>query len=415
MGRERGYSLCRAIPMFQLFKKAPVHSAENTGSFGYIQEGEYYFDSACQSLRPKEVIDAERVYYENYNACGGRVKYKWGQRVDEHVSEARSEILKLVGKSEKEYTIIFTLNTTFGINMVLHQIDPSHYSTIVTSDIEHNSTFLPTMTWAERNTKKRVVIERLPDGTVPLTELPLESSILLMNTVSNIDGRVLKNINKVTEQVHAHKGLVLLDCAQMFGSHETLLKNVDFDAAFSSGHKMYGPSIGFMIVKNSLITKLKPYFIGGGTVQDVVEDSYTLMNDPKELYALLEPGLQNWAGIIGLLEAIRWKKTYVPEHTLKELSTILYEGLRTMEGMHLVNTEVSSTISFYTDKIDAHQLALYLAEQHIMCRSGYFCCHYYLKNKKHYPPLLRVSLGLHTTKRDIEHLLSTLTLLLKNV
>ncbi|MFN7161319.1 MAG: aminotransferase class V-fold PLP-dependent enzyme [Candidatus Gracilibacteria bacterium] len=399
--------------MFQLFNSARKEEIKGEGSFSYLHAESYYFDSACQTLRPKEVIDAEREYYEGFNACGGRVKYKWGQKVDEKVAEARKEILKLIGKSERDYAVVFTLNTTMGINMVLHQLPVHSFEGIITSDIEHNSVFLPTMTWAEKNTKKRAVIERKEDGSIDVDLLPSRKNILLVNTVSNIDGRILTNVKEVADTIHKHGGLSLFDCAQMFSFHADLLKNVDFDAAFGSGHKMYGPSIGFIVIKKSLLQSMEPYFIGGGTVEDVHENIYSLVTDPNELHSLLEPGLQNWAGIVGLLEAIRWKKKYKSEATEK-LGEELFKAVESMEGVCLINKEPSTTISFYTEKIDSHQLALYLAEQNIMCRSGYFCCHYYLKNKKKYPPLLRVSLGVHSTKKDVDHFINILSLLLKH-
>ena len=46
--------------------------------FDYLGEGEAYLDSACQSLRPRAVIDAVNNYYTKHNSCGERVKYKWG-------------------------------------------------------------------------------------------------------------------------------------------------------------------------------------------------------------------------------------------------------------------------------------------------------------------------------------------------
>ncbi|CRH94811.1 Uncharacterised protein [Chlamydia trachomatis] len=39
-----------------------------------------------------------------------------------------------------------------------------------------------------------------------------------------------------------------------------------------------------------------------------------------------------------------------------------------------------------------------------MVRSGYFCCHYYLKETKKLPHLVRISIGLHNTRKDIDKL-----------
>ena len=49
-----------------------------------------------------------------------------------------------------------------------------------------------------------------------------------------------------------------------------------------------------------------------------------------------------------------------------------------------------------------HFLGSALADQGIMARTGYFCVHYYLDHVKHYPPLLRFSLGYHNRPSDIE-------------
>ena len=94
--------------------------------FDYLGEGEVYLDSACQSLRPRPVIDAINNYYTEHNSCGERVKYKWGRVTDEKVEETREKVLKYLRLKAKKYTTAFTLNTTYGINLIL-----SHLLTII--------------------------------------------------------------------------------------------------------------------------------------------------------------------------------------------------------------------------------------------------------------------------------------------
>jgi cysteine desulfurase/selenocysteine lyase len=48
-----------------------------------------------------------------------------------------------------------------------------------------------------------------------------------------------------------------------------------------------------------------------------------------------------------------------------------------------------------------------------MSRSGYFCCHYYLLEKLKLPPLIRFSLGLHSTEDDIERTIKELRRVIK--
>src|SRR5579871_3897089 len=176
-----------------LFRKhsAASEGSEKPGDFGYLPADSCYFDSACQTLRPQPVIDAVTEYYREYNACGGRVKYAWGEKVDGIVSATRKKLLKLLDKSAKEYSVAFCLNTTAGINLVLHQLPEGRYQRIVTSEIEHNSVFLPTQTCAKRFHLERIVLPRRPDGSLDFQPDQLEKAVIVVNTASNIDGRIL--------------------------------------------------------------------------------------------------------------------------------------------------------------------------------------------------------------------------------
>lgn len=389
---------------------APDVSIDGKSSdFPYLEPQSCYLDSACQTLRPQSVIDAETEYYLQYNACGGRVKYKWGTMVDAKVQEARNLLLQFAGKRKKDYCVAFTLNTTYGINLVLHQLRAKDFLKIVTSDIEHNSVMLPSMTWAKRQDAERLVLPREEDGNLRYSLSDLERSIVLINSMSNIDGRTPKNLKQLAEDTHAAGGILLLDAAQGFAHDVESLRDVDFDAAFGSGHKMYGPSIGFIVIKRSLLDRLDPFFIGGGTVTDAESESYSLLREGEEAHAVLEAGLQNWGGILGLGEAVRWLGTQQAakeqEHQLAEM---LFRGLQEHSRVHLFNRAPAPIVSFHVDGIDAHQLALYLSEQDIMCRSGYFCCHSYLQHQLTLPPFLRVSLGLYNTPAHVEMFLGAL-------
>lgn len=138
--------------------------------FDYLKDGDVYFDAACQSLRPRPVIDALNRYYTEHNSCGERVKYAWGKRTDEIVEGARLHALKFLGLKNKEYFTSFTLNTTYGINLILNQIRPELFEKVMTSEIEHNSVFLPTMSFAEHNDLPREIMKREEDGSIDVTK-----------------------------------------------------------------------------------------------------------------------------------------------------------------------------------------------------------------------------------------------------
>lgn len=386
--------------------------------FLYLSPDTYYFDSACQTLRPQSVIDAEIEYYHQYNACGGRVKYPWGEQVDEKVEKTRRSLLEFVDASPKHYAVAFTLNATFGINLVLQQIPAGKYTTVITSDIEHNSVFLPTITYAKQHRLARLVLERDQEGNLLYTKDQLAKAIVVVNVTSNIDGRSLENLKQLAYDIQEQEGLLLLDACQTLAHHKKLLRNVPFDALFGSGHKIYAPSCGFIVIKKDLLRELEPHFLGGGTVGDVQEHEYQLLLASDELYSRLELGLQDYAAIIGLGVALDWYKQFRhekldAEHYEEKLSNQLYTGVKTLPHVQIINSQSSPLVTFYPERVDSHMLAMYLGKQNIMCRSGYFCCHYYLKNKMKYPPLLRISLGLHNTSEQVDFLLEKLKYLLE--
>ena len=134
--------------------------------FDYLGEGEVYLDGACQSLRPRPVIDAISKYYTEHNSCGERVKYKWGRITDEKVEETREKVLKFLKLKAKKYTVSFTLNTTYGINLLLNQLKPEMFKKIMTSEIEHNSPFLASMAFAKRTGLPREIMKRNDDVSI---------------------------------------------------------------------------------------------------------------------------------------------------------------------------------------------------------------------------------------------------------
>lgn len=390
-----------------LFKKKEqinsVNVASAGGDFAYLPESAVYFDSACQSLRPQPVIDAVNEYYHKFNSCGERVKYDWGLEVDKRVEQTRSDILKFLKLSPRKYFASFTLNTTYGLNLILSQLKPDGLASIITSDIEHNSVFLSTMAFSRRTGLQRTVITRNDDGSVNLDDLGDTPRIVVLNAVSNIDGRQLKNVAEVAKHVHKHGGLLIIDAAQAMSHYHELLAGVDVDAICFSSHKMYGPSLGVIVAKKSLVQHLQPSVLGGGMVDDVTKDDFVLSSSNDEhIHTIFEPGLQAYGEIIGLGTAVNWLAQASKDDHVLDYAGQLLDFLKSANGFHVLNSEVTPTIAFYHDKYDAHLLAEAMSDQGIMVRSGHFCAHYYLAHVKKYPPLIRLSLGLHNRRSDID-------------
>src|SRR3989344_4149798 len=87
--------------------------------FPILKDGKIvYFDNACMSLKPVQVVkEMERYYYE-FPGCAGRSMHKIGKRTEEEYAKSREKVSKFINAKHNE--IIFTKNTTESINLVSH-------------------------------------------------------------------------------------------------------------------------------------------------------------------------------------------------------------------------------------------------------------------------------------------------------
>ena len=296
--------------------------------------------------------------------------------------------------------------------MILSQLKKGDFKRVVTSEIEHNSVFLPTISLSKRLKIERLVLNRKQDGSLEYDDKDIKNAIVVVNAASNIDGRTLNNIHQLVDDVHKNNGIIIIDAAQAMGHYRDFFMGVQADAYCFSAHKLYSASMGGVVIKKDLFNSLETSFIGGGMVSSVKKDSFDLIPE-EEIYTRLEAGLQPYDAIVGLNASVKWLEKsrfdgLKPADYVAKLGRKLYEGLKEIPGIILVNQKESSVISFYHPKIDSHRLAIFLSGAGIMARSGYFCCHYYLIEKMKYPPLLRLSIGLHNTEKDIQQTIESI-------
>ena len=113
------------------------------------------------------MLDAEREFYERRNANPLRGLYELGVEATEQYEHARERVARFVhAKSERE--IIFTRNTTEGINLVaysyaLPRLKPG--DEILVTIMEHHSNLLPWQMAARRTGATLKYLECEPDGS----------------------------------------------------------------------------------------------------------------------------------------------------------------------------------------------------------------------------------------------------------
>lgn len=388
------------------YSAGPGNAARPDG-FGFLSADDVYLDAACQSLRPAPVQAALTEYFTSYGACGDRVQYAWGRRVEDAVATTRGRTLAAFGLSPRRHVCAFTLNTTYGLNLLLQQLPTGRYARLITTHHEHNAVFLSTMTAARRLGIPRTVVERAPDGTVDLAGCDLTDALVVVSAMDNVTGTLTRDLRGLVAAVQKRGGAVILDAAQAAPHALPALRGLGADAICFSGHKMYAPALGIVLASRDLLGSLDLTFVGGGQVDAVTTDGFTLSPD---LHTRLEPGLQAWGEIIAFGAALEWLTPRLPaiEARERELGARLFDGLGALPNLRMFSPAASAVVTIVPERVDAHRLAVFLSKAGVMVRGGHFCAHHWLQEREQLPALVRFSVGAQTTGDDVTRALEVM-------
>ena len=150
-----------------------------------------YFDNACMTLKPEQVIDAMNDYYLNYSACAGRSIHNLGSEVTVRYNDARDKIRKFINARESK-EIIFTKNTTESINLLARSLRLKKGDIVLTTDREHNSNLIPWHIQKDLRGIDHRVVKSNEDNTFNLERFEnlMSNKVKLVSMVhtSNLDG-----------------------------------------------------------------------------------------------------------------------------------------------------------------------------------------------------------------------------------
>ncbi len=347
-----------------------------------------YLDSACMTLRPQQVIDSIVEYYTKYPACGGRSVHRMSWQVTEGFEMARDSLRRFMG-AEQTSEIVFTRNTTEGMNMVANGLGLNKGDKVLTSDKEHNSNVVP---WHHMAKYKGIDYQVVPAKDNYYFDLEalkesIDSRTRLMSIVhtSNLDGHT-NPVKDIIEICHDKGIRVLMDAAQAAPHKELDVVDLDVDFASVSAHKFCGPSgMGALYGKYDELKNLIPTYVGGSTVVSSSYDGYKLLPPPS----CFEAGLQDYAGAIGAGTAAEYVmdvgRDNIQKHERK-LNSILSSRLESIEGVTIVGPEDVSErggiTSFNLEGWDNTDVAMHLDEKYnVAIRSGMHCVHSWFNSR----------------------------------
>jgi len=373
--------------------------------FAILSNPIIYFDNACMSLKPKQVVEKMLEYYNEYTACGGRSAHRFAARVEDEVLNARNEVRGFINAKDAS-EIIFTKNTTEGINLVANSFGLKEGDEVILSDKEHNSNLLPFLKLSKKGIKLKFV-DSNRDNSFNLEKfedcLSEKTKLVSVVYVSNIDG-VANPIPEIVKLAHKNGAKVLADGAQAVPSIPVDVRKLNVDFLAFSGHKMLGPTgTGILYGKKPLLEQMDQFIIGGETVVDSSYDRYTMEGLPMKF----EAGLQNYAGIIGLGEAVRYLKKVgikrIHEHEI-DLNKIITDSLSPNAKISIIGpTEAerrSGIFSFNIMGLDPLDVSKILdVSRGILTRGGTHCVHSWF-NKHNLKGSVRASLYFYNTEEE---------------
>jgi cysteine desulfurase/selenocysteine lyase len=342
-----------------------------------------YLDSACQTLRPATVIDAVSRYYNEFPACAGRSVHKLATSVSIEVDAARERLARFVNAGRVE-EVCFQRNCTEALNAVIFGIGLKKGDAVLATDREHNSIHVPLLTLRD---EKGIDYQRVPSKEDESFDLDLygemvrekKPRLVAMCHTSNVNGSTIP-ARDICRIAHEHGALVLLDGAQYAPYGGVDMEKMEADFYAFSCHKMCGPSgVGVLAGKFDLLSKLRPLIYGGHGMNSVTKDSAELMPPPERF----EPGLQNYAGMIGAgvaADYIRSIGREAIERHVAGLNSLASGILREHRAVKIISpddpAERGGILSFNIEGRNPHDIAMMLDHtDSIMIRSGSHCAH----------------------------------------
>ena len=409
-----------------------------------------YFDNACTTLVPNQVVEKIIEYYTQYPGCGEkRGRYWFAKEVTRRiegdaaqgVEGSRQEVQDFIG-AESEKEIIFTSNTSHAINMVALGFKFQPGDRVLLTDVEHNSNLLPWLKLQRTIPIEVDYVESNPTHGLNLEDLKrkLEAGpvrLVSMAYTSNLTGYTIP-AKKIIEIAHQYGARVLLDGAQTVPHRAVDVQDLDVDFLAFSLHKMCGPrGVGVLYAKKELLGRkphetdqtgvIQPYIMGGGTVSDTTYDSYDLLEPPERF----EVGIQNYPGQIASGEAVRYLRHIGIDHIITHechLNDYLTQELLNRYGdkgwFRILGSHDASNrggiLTFEVRRPNCMGIAEELDERsNVMIRDGAFCVHSYLNKEfgqgwtmprlqTEHRMLYRISLYFYNTKDECQTFLETL-------
>lgn len=373
-----------------------------------------YFDGPGGTQVPRMVVDAMTQYLLHHNANTHWV-YPTSIETDAKLLAARETIADFLNASPRE--VSFANNMTTGTFHLARALGRSWGpgDEIVVTELDHHANIAP---WRALERERGVSIRRVKvdanrgelDWTSLEESLTPRTKLLAIGAGSNALGTVT-DVARAAELAHRVGALVYVDAVHYAPHHLVDVKAFDCDFLGCSAYKFYGPHVGIIYGKESLIGRL---------------DVPKLEPAPEHAPERMETGTQNHEGIVGAAAAVEFLASLGEGRTRRERLEAAFQALhedgmtmfrRLWDGLGKIpgvtrygpgpDRPRTPTVSFTVDGVKSEDVARALAEQAVFVSNGDFYATTVVRLLGHGDDgLVRVGAACYTTMDEIERLLA---------
>ena len=372
-----------------------------------------FLDTAASAQKPQAVIDALQTALSDHYANIHRGLYQFSQKSTAEFENTRAKVAQFINALENE--IVFTRNGTEGINLVAATWGRTHLNPgdeILITALEHHANIVPWQLIAERTGAKLIVAPITNKGDVLAEDvvnlMTDDTRMVAISHMSNALGTILP-VGDIIKAAKKRNIATLIDGCQGILHIPVDVEALGCDFYVFSGHKLYGPSgIGVLYGREELLNTLPPYQGGGDMIDTVSFEKTTYKMAP----ARFEAGTPAIAEVIALGAAIDylngWGMANVARYE-EELYNYALTELAKLDGVTIHGQALrrASILSFTVDWAHPSDVATILDKEGVAVRVGHHCCMPLMKILG-VTGTIRASLGLYSTREDIDVLMAGL-------
>lgn len=376
-----------------------------------------YLDNAATAQRPQCVLDAVRRFYCEQNANPLRGLYPLSIAATDAYENAREAVRRFLNaKSATE--IVFTRNTTEGLNLAAYSYGLSHIKAgdeVMVSILEHHSDLLPWQMVCRQTGASLKFLDCEPDGSLDLNKAEAlitdRTKLVAVTHVSNVVGRV-NPIRQLADMAHKHGAVMVVDGAQSTPHIPVDVQALDADFLAFSGHKVYGPmGIGVLYGRRALLEEMPPFLTGGEMIESVSREGAVFAELPHKF----EAGTVNAAGAAGLHAAINYVQSVGFDAMHRQelaLTARTLAGMADMPHIHVIGSdrpeEHNGIVTFTVEGVHPHDVSEILACDGVDVRAGHHCAQPLLQHLG-YSATVRASFAFYNTEEEVDRLLQSLS------